>query len=343
MEDARTMRASHITRRIQPGRQIEGISAVLLPFDAHGAIDWDSFAPNIERTLSAGITPALNMDTGYTNLLAPDQRTQVLAQAREVAQGAPFIAGAFIEGQDGTAFDLYARAVDEIVAHGGTPILFQSSALKALSSREKVALYTRIGERCEKFLAFELGEMFLPFGEIYALDIMRDLMQVPQLVGAKHSSLNRELEWQRIELRDEVRPEFKVYTGNDLAIDLVCTGSDYLLGLSAFCPEAFALRDRLWAQDDARFWGLNDLIQYLGFFAFRPPVPAYKHTAAQFLHLRGRIACDAPPPGAAQRPESDIEILSDISRRLDEMTSEIEKRLVPLPLHGGESEGGEAL
>jgi len=335
----RTMQASRITRRLQPGRRIEGISAVLLPFDEGGAIDWDSFKPNIERTLKVGIAPALNMDTGYTNLLAPAARAQVLAAAREVAAGRPFVAGAFIEGQQGAAFDLYARAVDEIVAFGGTPILFQSSALKALPDSEKVALYARIGERTPQFLAFELGEMFLPFGEIYSLDVMRDLMQIPQMAGAKHSSLNRELEWQRLELRDEVRPNFKVYTGNDLAIDLVAYGSDYLLGLSAFCPEAFALRDRLWLEDDARFWGLNDLIQYLGFFAFRPPVPAYKHSAAQFLKLRGRIACSEPHPQAARRPESDIEILRDISARLDAMTQEIESGLQPLPLQ----EGGTAL
>ncbi len=339
MEDAKTLRASHITRRLQPGRAIEGISAVLLPFDKRGQIDWDSFQPNIKRTLAAGIAPALNMDTGYTNLLSLAERAQVLAAAREAAAGAPFVAGAFIEGQHGAAFDLYARAVDDIVAHGGTPILFQSSALKALSDGEKVALYARIGERTEQFLAFELGEMFLPFGEIYSLEVMRDLMQIPQLSGAKHSSLDRELEWQRLELRDQVRPEFKVYTGNDLAIDMVAYGSDYLLGLSAFCPEAFALRDRLWREDDARFWGLNDLIQYLGFFAFRPPVPAYKHTAAQFLKLRGRIAHNTGHPQAAQRPASDIEILRDISARLDDMTAEIESGPRALPLH----QGGEAL
>lgn len=338
-EDARTMRASHIARRLKPGRRIEGISAVLLPFGEHGSIDWGSFKPNIQRTLAAGITPALNMDTGYTNLLSPAERTQVLAAAQEVAAGQPFVAGAFIEGQEGSALDLYARAVDEIVAHGGTPILFQSSALKALSSGEKVALYARVGERTPKFLAFELGEMFLPFGEIYSLNVMRDLMQIPQMAGAKHSSLNRELEWQRLALRDEVRPEFKVFTGNDLAIDLVAYGSDYLLGLSALCPEAFALRDRLWLRDDARFWGLNDLIQYLGFFAFRPPVPAYKHTAAQFLKMRGRIASDAPHPQAALRPESDIEILRDISARLDAMMEEIGSGLEAVPLR----EGGSAL
>jgi dihydrodipicolinate synthase/N-acetylneuraminate lyase len=333
------MQASHVARRLQPGRRIEGISAVLLPFDTSGAIDWDSFKPNIKRTLDVGIAPALNMDTGYTNLLAPEQRTQVLEAAREVSNGAPFVAGAFIEGQDGAVFDLYARAVDEITAHGGTPILFQSTALKALSDAEKVALYAKISERVEKFYAFELGEMFLPFGEIYSLDIMRDMMQIPTLAGAKHSSLNRELEWQRLDLRDQIRPDFKVFTGNDLAIDLVAYGSDYLLGLSAFCPEAFALRDRLWLQDDARFWGLNDLIQYLGFFAFRPAVPAYKHTAAQFLKLRGRIESDNPHPKAARRPESDIEILRDISARLDAMMNEIQSGLEPLPLH----EGGAAI
>ncbi len=36
------------------------------------------------------------------------------------------------------------------------------------------------------------------------------------------------------------RPDFKVLTGNDLAIDMVIYGSDYLLGLSTFAPDAFS-------------------------------------------------------------------------------------------------------
>jgi dihydrodipicolinate synthase/N-acetylneuraminate lyase len=142
-------------------------------------------------------------------------------------------------------------------------------------------------------------------------------MAIPQITGMKHSSLNRDLEWQRLALRDEVRPDFKIYTGNDLAIDMVMYGSDYLLGLSAFAPEAFAARDALWAAADPRFYELNDLLQYLGCFAFRPPVPAYKHSAAQFLKLRGRIQCDHPHPKAQRRPESDVEILRNISEQLD--------------------------
>ena len=34
-----------------------------------------------------------------------------------------------------------------------------------------------------------------------------------------------------------VRPDFLVLTGNDLAIDMVMYGSDYLLGLSTFAPD----------------------------------------------------------------------------------------------------------
>lgn len=317
------MQVQDVASRLQSGRTIEGISAVLLPFHEDGKIDFDSLAHNVERTVKAGLKPAVNMDTGYTNLITAQERTAVLRLTQETVQGSPFIAGAFIEGQSGDPLSLYGDAVAEIQHFGGTPILFQCSALKGLARDKLVGLYRKIGEGCPAFLGFELGEMFAPFGQIYDLDTMRELMQIPQLKGAKHSSLNRELEWQRLQLRDELRPDFKIYTGNDLAIDMVCYGSDYLLGLSAFCPEAFALRDRLWQENDSRFYGLNDLLQYLGFFAFRPPVPAYKHTCAQLLKLRGRITSDTPHPAAASRPDSDIEILHDISQRLDEMTQSL--------------------
>ncbi len=306
-----------IPERIQPGRKIEGISAVLLPFENVGRIDFDSFAQNVKRTLDAGIAPAVNMDTGYTNFLTADERSEVLKLTREVCGGKSFVAGAFVEGLAGDPVKNYQQAVAEIQEAGGTPILFQCSALKRMSGAKVVDFYKSIAANCPRFLAFELGEMFAPFGQIYSLETVGELMRIPQLTGMKHSSLNRELEWQRLALRDEVRPEFKIYTGNDLAIDMVMYGSDYLLGLSAFAPEAFAARDKLWAESDPRFYELNDLLQYLGHFAFRPPVPAYKHSAAQFLKLRGRIKTDIPHPKAQRRPESDLEILRNISERLD--------------------------
>jgi tetratricopeptide (TPR) repeat protein len=105
---------------------------------------------------------------------------------------------------------------------------------------------------------------------------------------------------------------------NDLAIDLVVHGVDYLLGLSTFDPEAFAARDAAWAAgDEARFWELNDLLQYLGQFAFRAPVPAYRHDAQTYLHLRGLLDSDATHPRSPSRPGSDRDVLADIAARMD--------------------------
>ena len=159
--------------------------------------------------------------------------------------------------------------------------------------------------------------MFAPFGKIYDLATYEGLLGIKECLGAKHSSLSRQLEWERLALRDRIRPDFKVFTGNDLAIDMVMYGSDYLLGLSTFAPDYFALRDRYWLEGDPRFYELNDLLQYLGHFAFRAPVPAYKHSAAQFLKLRGWINCDGTHPASPTRPASDIEILQKI---LDSLT-----------------------
>jgi hypothetical protein len=142
-------------------------------------------------------------------------------------------------------------------------------------------------------------------------------MQITSCVGAKHSSLSRELEWDRLDLRDRVRPDFIVLTGNDLAIDMVMYGSDYLLGLSTFAPDAFAARDRMWAGGDPGFHELNDLLQYLGCFAFRDPVPGYRHDAAIAFELRGWAACDATPPGVPRRPDADRAVIADILARLE--------------------------
>jgi dihydrodipicolinate synthase/N-acetylneuraminate lyase len=302
---------------LKPGRTIEGISAVLLPFDDAGRIDWAGFRTLVERTWAAGLTPAVNMDTGYVNLLSAAERAQVLAETRSLAAGRRFVAGAFIEGEDGDPVALSRREIETIRAHGGLPIIFQSSGLTRGDEAATLERYRRIGDAGGPLLAFELGSMFAPFGRIYSTNMFRRLLDIEAFIGLKHSSLDRVCEWERLALRDAHRPEFRLYTGNDLAIDMVFYGSDYLLGLSTFAVEAFALRDRCWATGDRRAFALNDLLQYLGQLAFRPPVPAYKHSAAQFLKLRGLIESDRPPPKGATRPDSDIALLADLRDRID--------------------------
>ena len=160
------------------------------------------------------------------------------------------------------------------------------------------------------------GKCSLPNGEIFDSETFLRLLEIPEILGIKHSSLDRLVELERLALRDIHRPDFRIYTGNDLGINMIEYGSDYLLGLATFAPEKFAERDRLWETADPRYFALADSLQHLGNVAFREPVPAYKHSAAVFLHLTGRIPSNRTHPKNPQRPVWEEEMIRDCVRRL---------------------------
>ena len=240
------------------------------------------------------------MDTGSCTCSTAEQRAEVLSRTRSL--GVDFVAGAFDEAD-----------VEAVQALGGTPVLFPSAATLDVRPR----LRARSPPSADRFIGFELSPVFHPDGRIWDLDTYRAVLGIPQCIGAKHSSLERQPEWDRLRLRDEVRPDFLVLTGNDLAIDMVMYGSDYLLGLSTFAPAEFAARDRCWAAGDVDgFHRRNDVLQWLGTTAFRPPVPAYRHDAALFFQLRGWAEQRRHPGGrAAPRRRGSATSSRDIARR----------------------------
>jgi dihydrodipicolinate synthase/N-acetylneuraminate lyase len=325
---------------LRPRRRVTGMSAVLLPFHDDGSIAWDAFAAGIARTVEAGLVPAVNMDTSYGPNLDPATRRRVLAvtaQAlgdREPVAGWRFVGGAHIDAAaDGTgagagrpALDLpgYKAACVEVAEAGGVPIVFPSAGLAVLADGEVAPAHAEIAGAVDRILGFELGVQFHPHGCIWSLGTYGEVLQIPQVVGAKHSSLRREPEWARLALRDARRPEFLVLTGNDLAIDMVRWGSDYLLGLSAFAPAAFALRDRLWAAGDRRALEVDDALQALGALAFRDPVPAYRHDAALVWHRRGWAPSAQVHRASPTRPPGEAEPLVTLLGRLDAVVAETE-------------------
>lgn len=308
--------ASMAARR-KLGRRVHGIAAALLPFESDGRIAVESFQQHLLATHRAGLMNAVNMDTGYVNYLSEDEKRNVLRWTREaLGENVSFVAGAYIEGLQGDIVPLYRQQIDAITSFGGTPILFQTARLKGKAGAELAAAYKEVCRGCRNVIAFELGEMFGSNGEVFPKETFARLMDIPEITGMKHSSLDRVTEFERLALRDQHRPDFRIYTGNDLGIDMIEYGSDYLLGLATFAPEKFAERDRSWESGDPAYYATNDGLQYLGNIAFRNPVPAYKHSASVFLHLSGRIPSDHTHPRNPRRPPWEREILQDCAFRL---------------------------
>jgi 4-hydroxy-tetrahydrodipicolinate synthase len=306
-----------LNRRKKFCRRVDGIAAALLPFDTEGKIAVDAFQSHLLATHRAGLRNAVNMDTGYANLLSETEKLQVLRWTREcLGANVSFVAGAFIEGQSGDPVALYRRQMDSIVSNGGTPILFQSARLQGKSPAEKAEMYRVVCQGYDHVLAFELSPRFALNGEIFDDETFARILEIPEIKGMKHSSLNRQLELERLRVRDGRRPNFRIYTGNDLGIDMIEYGSDYLLGLATFAPEKFAERDQLWESGNSEYYALSDALQYLGSVAFRDPIPAYKHSAAVFLNLTGRMPADRAHPKCPTRPTCESSILKDCALRL---------------------------
>ena len=64
------------------GRNVQGIAAALLPYDARGAITVEEFQRHLLATHRASLMNAVNMDTGYVNYLSDAEQHEVLRWTR---------------------------------------------------------------------------------------------------------------------------------------------------------------------------------------------------------------------------------------------------------------------
>ena len=82
----------------------------MLPFHEEGTPDYDSFLAPVDRIYAVGLTPAINMDTGYVNFLTGDERRNILDLMPAAANRRRFVAGAFVKGGSGECLLPIGRA-----------------------------------------------------------------------------------------------------------------------------------------------------------------------------------------------------------------------------------------
>ncbi len=205
----RTNIATLIERR-KLRRKVQGIAAALLPYEPTEK-SRSSIPDNILiATHRAGLMNAVNMDTGYVNLLKP-VKSDVLRwtpKPREKVRSLPEPTSKIKP-----ATSLLSTGNRWMPSSGRRhPDSVSNCAPARKSSQEKAAIYQDRVQGYPHVLAFELGTMFAPNGEIFDEETVRRLMDIPEIKGMKHSSLDRLVELKRLALRDTHRPDFRIYT-----------------------------------------------------------------------------------------------------------------------------------
>jgi hypothetical protein len=301
-----------------PGRRPTGLAPLLLPYGPDGEPDWDGFAHLLGRVVDAGLIPFVNGGPGVVDLVGASVRAEVVATVGAALGGRTFVAGVRAEEAAEGGFDAarLAGSVDAVVRQAGIPALLPSPALAALSPDELLGLLAWAGEWTDRLIGVDLPAERWPGGRRWGLDAFTALLEQPTVIGLVDGSWDRQGEWERLRRRDDVRPDFHLFSANALGIDQIMYGADHALDLAAAVPDAIADRDEAWAREDPSFVERHDALQALATFAFRPPVEEARHALARIAYLRGWLPHDRVHPDLPRRPESDDHLLLPALERL---------------------------
>ena len=306
-------------RHLTPSRTIDGAAALPVWLEASGRLDLSGLAARLQETFAAGLTPAVNLFAGSVDWLGREQRIDVLATAAGVARGRRFIAGTLPTEDAAPLAARYGRAVDAVVRQGGTPVLLPIRELATLDGDALAHLWRQATAGHRGVLVIEMAAAFDAPAPLYSADVVTRILDIASLGGLVHASLDRGVEWARIEARDVARPDFRIYSGHERALDMVAYGSDYLLATAGCAPEAFAARDRAWRQGAPIGFELNDALQALATLLYRDPIDGARHGALQWLQARGVLGRPSPAPGIVLRPDSDLALYQEIHTRLESL------------------------
>lgn len=232
---------------------LEGIiPAVVVPMRQDYSLDSEAFKPYLDWLVSLGsVGLAVNVDTGEGPYLTPDERTEVIRAAREVAAGrCEIIAG--VGGPSTLTAIANARAARD--AGADALLVFPTPAFlnDPLDVRIAYEYHKAIADASGlPLIVFQLGPVF--GGVNYPPEALAKVLELPQVIALKDASFDA----QRFSLtRDVVRSAghpITLLSGNDnfLLESFLLGATGGLLGYGAV--GAGLLIDMLSAVKDKEF------------------------------------------------------------------------------------------
>jgi 4-hydroxy-tetrahydrodipicolinate synthase len=190
------------------------IPAVIVPMRQDYAIDFEAFRRYLEWVVSQGpVGLAVNVDTGEGPYLTPEERSEVIRTAREVAAGRCFVVAGV--GGPSTLNAIHnARAARD--AGADALLVFPTAAFlnDPLDGRIMVEYHKAIGDASGlPLIVFQLGPVF--GGVNYPPDALAETLRIPQIIGLKDASFDAQ---RFVMTRDVIRQAdhpITLLTGND--------------------------------------------------------------------------------------------------------------------------------
>jgi 4-hydroxy-tetrahydrodipicolinate synthase len=190
------------------------IPAVIVPMRQDYSIDFEAFRRYLEWVVSQRpVGLAVNVDTGEGPYLTPEERSQVIRTASEVAAGRCFIVAGV--GGPSTVFAASnARAARD--AGADAVLVFPTAAFlnAPLDPRIMVDYHQAIAGASDlPLIVFQLGPIF--GGVDYPPEALAETLRIPQIIGLKDASFDAQ---RFIVTRDIIRQAdhpITLLTGND--------------------------------------------------------------------------------------------------------------------------------
>jgi len=208
--------------------------ALVTPFTATGAVDMAAWKRLLDFTIAGGVDYlVINGTTGESPTLTPDEKTELLAVARQhVAGRRPLVYG--IGGNDTAAVERQLRETDltDVVA-----ILSVSPAYNKPSQAGILAHYQRLADASP--LPLLLYNVPSRTGSNVAADTVLRLAQHPNIIGLKEASGNVE---QCLAILAKKPADFLFLSGDDmLTLPLIaCGGQGIISVLANAFPQQFS-------------------------------------------------------------------------------------------------------
>jgi len=208
--------------------------ALVTPFSTTGAVDMAAWKRLLDFTIAGGVDYlVINGTTGESPTLTPDEKTELLAVARQhVAGRLPLVYG--IGGNDTAAVERQLRETDltDVVA-----ILSVSPTYNKPSQAGILAHYQRLADASP--LPLLLYNVPSRTGSNVAADTVLRLAQHPNIIGLKEASGNVE---QCLAILAKKPADFLFLSGDDmLTLPLIaCGGQGIISVLANAFPQQFS-------------------------------------------------------------------------------------------------------